>query len=120
MGSEMCIRDREILEDLHFDFEAAPEVRVDEGIEAVRRTLSRCYFDDKRCARGIDALRAYSAAALPEDKWLNPNEPVYKHKPLHNWASHAADAFRYGILAGDPGDSRWNDPINYPNSEYYV
>ena len=71
-----------------------PPAKVDDGIAAVRRILPRCYFDEKKCARGIDALRNYQKEWDDDDK-------VYKPRPLHNWASHGADAFRY-LAMGAP------------------
>lgn len=61
---------------------------LDDGINAVRVLLPRCAFDREKCSRGIDALRQYQKAW--DDKLK-----TYSLKPLHDWASHAADAFRY-------------------------
>lgn len=60
---------------------------VEDGIDAVRRTLPFCWFDEKRCARGIKALCEYS-------KVWDESRKVFALRPLHNWASHGADAFR--------------------------
>jgi hypothetical protein len=54
--------------------------------------LPSCWFDEKRCHRGIDALCNY------EKKWDAKNK-VFQQKPLHNWASNGADAFRYMAMA---------------------
>jgi hypothetical protein len=47
-----------------------------------------CWFDEENCRLGIDALMNYQ-------KRYNEKSGSYSEKPLHNWASHAADAFRY-------------------------
>lgn len=60
---------------------------VEDGINQVRLLLPRCWFDAKKCKRGIEALKAYSK------KWDSKNK-VFSKKPSHNWASHGADAFR--------------------------
>lgn len=60
---------------------------VQDGINAVRNLLPRCVFDAKRCEVGLNALRAYRVEY--DDKNKTP-----KKTPLHNWASHPADAFR--------------------------
>tara|TARA_R110002012_G_scaffold4286_2_gene19762 strand:- start:1574 stop:2824 length:1251 start_codon:yes stop_codon:yes gene_type:complete len=65
-----------------------PKLSVDDGIQAVRAMLSRCYFDRKKCDRGIEALKQYRAAYDEKNK-------AFKVRPLHDWTSHAADAFRY-------------------------
>jgi phage terminase large subunit len=64
------------------------ETSVDDGIAAVRSVLPRCYFDSTRCAHGIEALKQYRCEYDEERK-------IYSNKPLHDWTSHAADAFRY-------------------------
>ena len=65
-----------------------PRASVDDGINAVRVLLSRCRFDRLRCERGIAALRQYQRTW--DDKLKS-----YSLKPLHDWTSHSADAFRY-------------------------
>lgn len=61
---------------------------VDDGINAVRVLLSRCIFDRTRCDRGLSALRQYQRTWDDQLK-------CFSQKPLHDWTSHAADAFRY-------------------------
>ena len=57
------------------------------GIEAGRNILSQCWFDEKRCVRGLKALEAYHAEYDEVKKKLS-------NRPAHDWSSHAADAFR--------------------------
>ncbi len=61
---------------------------VEDGIEAVRNLLSSCWFDSQNCERGIAGLREYT-------KEYDDDKKVFRTIPLHNWASHPADAFRY-------------------------
>lgn len=61
---------------------------VDDGINAVRVLLPRCLFDATRCERGLDALRQYQ-------KLWDEKLRAFRAAPLHDWSSHAADAFRY-------------------------
>lgn len=61
------------------------------GIDAVRMMLATCWFDAERCARGLEALRNYRA------EW-DDDKKTFKPKPLHDWASHGADAFRTGAM----------------------
>lgn len=65
----------------------APMLSVEDGIEAVRRLLPRCYFDERACERGISALTEYA-------KDWDEKHKVFKQSPRHDWASHGADAFR--------------------------
>ena len=37
----------------------APRLSVDDGIQAARSMLNRCWFDEVKCERGIEALRQY-------------------------------------------------------------
>lgn len=84
---------------------------VETGVESVRAALSRCWFDKTRCARGIEALRQYRKDTAPEHLWKDKTEPQYKDKPVHDWTSHGADAFRYGILH-EPRNAEWK-PLKY-------
>ena len=38
-----------------------PLHRIEDGINAVRMFMPRCWFDEQKCARGIDALKLYRA-----------------------------------------------------------
>lgn len=64
-----------------------PRIDVIDGINAVRRLLSRCWFDAKKCERGIEALRQYRRA------WDEKGQTFRPH-PLHDWTSHGSDAAR--------------------------
>ena len=65
-----------------------PRVRdINDGINAVRRLLSRAVIDPVRCERGLKALRNYRR------EW-DEERGTFRDRPLHNWASHGADAFR--------------------------
>lgn len=57
------------------------------GIEAVRNIMSQCWFDERKCSRGLSALEGYQAEYDEEKKKL-------ANHPLHNWCSHGADALR--------------------------
>ena len=65
-----------------------PALSLEDGIGAVRWLLQRAATRfHARCAVGIEALRGYEYEFDEELK-------VFSKKPLHNWCSHAADAFR--------------------------
>ena len=70
----------EILSSLLDDIYIVPMHRVEDGIEAVRSVLNLCYFDETLTEFGRSALKNYHKSKAG--------------KPVHNWASHAADAFR--------------------------
>lgn len=79
---------REILYSLGITGRVLSTSKVDDGIEAVRQTLPQCWFDGEKCARGLEALRQYR-------KDYDEKLKTFRDKPLHDWTSHAADAFRY-------------------------
>ena len=65
-----------------------PRVRnINDGINATRRLLARAVIDPVRCAQGLRALRNYRR------EW-DEERGTFRDRPLHNWASHGADAFR--------------------------
>ena len=79
----------EVLESLGLkNITVAPLHRVEDGINAVRVFIPRCWFDAKKCERGIEALKLYRAEYDERLKTLRAS-------PVHDWTSHAADAFRY-------------------------
>jgi phage terminase large subunit len=64
---------------------------LEDGIEATRKLLRRCWIDEQACARGLNALRSYQYA------WSDAKQ-AYEHHPAHDWASHGADALRTGAV----------------------
>lgn len=73
-------------------FKVVPKTGVDTGIESVREILSRCVFDDDKCAVGITHLEGY------RKEW-DDKRGCWKDKPLHDHTSHGSDAFRYFAVA---------------------
>lgn len=79
--------------------------KVDDGINAARLLISRCWFDEKKTAQGVTALRNYRR------EW-DAKKKTFKTTPLHDWSSHAADAFRYLAMGIERASVR-SKPINY-------
>ena len=69
-----------------------PNHKVDDGINAVRLTLARCWFDAVKCRDGLEALRQYRSE-------YDEKARVFKETPKHDWSSHSADSFRYLCMA---------------------
>lgn len=82
------------LRSLGIDVEVVPNHRVMDGINATRRYLDRCWIDEERCKRGLEALTQYRREYDEKNK-------VFKLNPLHDWTSHAADALRYRAAMAD-------------------
>lgn len=70
---------------LHFAI--CPKVeKVEDKIHAARMLLPRCYFDESKTGSLVEALKNY--------RWdYNSRIEGFTHLPVHNWASHGADAF---------------------------
>lgn len=71
-----------------------PKVFIGDRINAGRAIFDRCRFDERKCLEGISALQHFQWG-LEDIELSKPGMPVRKggKEPLHNWASHAAEAF---------------------------
>ena len=76
---------------LGLKFHVVKQHLVADGIEAVRNHLSIAEIDETKCKRGLEALKGYC-------KEFDEVRKVYMTKPKHDWTSHAADAFRIGVM----------------------
>jgi phage terminase large subunit len=97
----------EMLASLGLKMEVAPKLKIDDGIQASRQLLPLFWFDSTKCAAGVKALSQYRRA-------YDDNTKMFKDHPLHDWTSHAADAFRTGAVAdGRRAPSGFNRPLSY-------
>ena len=69
-----------------------PNHYVIDGINAVRQVMPMCWFDERKTMQGIKALKHY------QREWDDTHKK-FSTRPLHDWTSHAADAFRYMAMA---------------------
>ena len=98
----------QVAADLGFKFEVVERTRdINEGIDAVRRILPRCWFDEAKCDAGLRALREY------RKEW-DENLATWKNRPRHDFASDGADAFRTGAQADEKQeiDLKKLDPLS--------
>ena len=92
-NSEVAVSPKENAENLGIKpVEVVSRVRnvntmIQVHVPAVRNILGSCWFDEQRCARGISALEGYRSEYDEEKKVLHS-------RPVHDWCSHGADAFR--------------------------
>jgi len=72
---------------LGIQFQVTPRVQnIAERIYAARSIFPLVWFDAGRCAKLVDALQNY--------RWKEPTKDATGATvPVHDWASHAADAF---------------------------
>ena len=85
-----------VARDHGIDFEVAPKVGVKEGIDSVKAFLPRLQFDVNDTGDGYDCLSNYR-------REYNDKLRVFMDRPLHDWASHGADAMRYAALSFSDG-----------------
>ena len=72
-------------------------VGLEDGIEAARQELNRCWFDKSTCEQGLMALSEYHWKKL--ETVSTDDKPIYSRQPVHDASSNGADAFRYMCLA---------------------
>lgn len=83
----------EVAQSYGIRFEVTPRLHenvageVEEGIHAARMLFPRCWFDMERCKEGLEDLMHYR-------RDYNQKLGEFKASPVHDEASHTADAFR--------------------------
>jgi phage terminase large subunit len=80
------------LREIGIKADVVPKLDLHDGIDAVRNMLGRVWFDETNCARGLQALKEY------RKEW-DEKRKCFSNSPLHDWASHGADAFRQLALS---------------------
>lgn len=78
--------------ELGVNFTVRPKTSLEAGINATRPLIAIMRFDHRNCVHGLDALSNYTY------EW-DQQRNTLSAKPLHNWASHGADALRTGANA---------------------
>jgi hypothetical protein len=69
----------------------APEMSVQDGIQATRKMLAIACFDASNCRVGLEACKQY------QREW-SEDKKAFHERPRHDWTSHYADALRIGAL----------------------
>jgi len=98
------------------NFEVLKSESINCGIELARSILDRCVFSvNIRNTKTKTKESEYDGISCLENyrKEWNQRLGSYKDNPLHDWASHGADAFRYLAYAENKrtqfiGTSNWN------------
>lgn len=68
------------------------KLSIEDGIEAMRGIFPRLWIDEDKCKQLIKCLENYR-------KEFDTKYNTYKLRPVHDWASHGADAARYMAIA---------------------
>jgi len=99
---------RETARKLGIEFQVVKKVAYkEEAIEAARNIFALCWFDAKRCARGIDALENFK-------KEYDDKRKVFLNQPVHDWAMHGADAFMTLACSHRFKSYRTGNVLHYP------
>ncbi len=100
----------EVARSLGITFTVVKQMEVADGIGAARLTIPRMWFDKVKTATGLDALRQYREK-IDEKRQVSMG-------PLHDWTSHAADAFRYLCVGHRDEQVRVPREVPRPNQHW--
>lgn len=102
---------QEVLEGHGIHTRIVPSLGVEEGIAAARMIFTQCWFDEVKCADGIKGLQHYRR------DWKDKAGEFAA--PVHNWASHPSDSFRYFAVSARLDAEEHSvmslPPIKYPD-----
>lgn len=96
----------EILRGLGVNTTVVPRQSLDDSLEATRIFIKRCWFDAEKCKDGVEALQNYR-----RDE--NTRTGELRSEPIHDWASHGADALRTAAVGMK--EQKKMAAINYPS-----
>lgn len=80
--------------DISWEYELTANIPRAQGIDAAKDFMPRCRFNtgNPSIQAGIDALYNYR-------REYNTKLKIFMDRPVHDWASNGADAFRYMAIA---------------------
>ena len=97
--------------ELGLRFMIAPKLSIEDGIDAVRSILPKCFFNEPTTRRGLLTIKNYK-------KEFDNKNNTFKLQPKHDWASHGADAFRYLAVSYRENigqtKQRWDTALSSP------
>jgi len=102
---------RETAYDLGLNFRVVPKLPLEDGIHAAQMIIPRCWFDRDACKVGLEALRHYHRA-------YNERTRSFRSSPVHDWSSHAADAWRYFAVGLREARDNGRPPQSMAVSQY--
>lgn len=82
----------DVAKEYGLEVEIVPNVSVNDGIQQVRMVFDRCWFDEEKTFHLINSLSQYR-------REYDDKRQIFRANPLHDWTSHAADAFRYMAIS---------------------
>jgi hypothetical protein len=101
---------KEIAKEFGINFIVVPRVKFKmDAIDAARRFLATCFIDSTYCEEGTKALDNYR-------KSWNKTLGQWGDQPVHDWASHGADALMTGAMGFAPDRVPGNSSNKQPES----
>ncbi len=88
------------------EFTVLPRLGLQDGIDAVRSMLNRCWFDEVKCEKGIRALDNY------RKEW-NETLGTWRDHPRHDHFSNGSDGLRYLALSLKKARTKEDDEAEY-------
>lgn len=102
---------KEVMESMNRSVMVLPRMDVDEGIKLARMVFPRVYLDELKAEKLIDCLQNYKYG-------INISTGAFT-QPVHDDASHGADAFRYlAMCEGQMQNETWSGAIKYPKLSF--
>lgn len=100
-----------------FKVKIVPKLSLADGINAARTMFSNVWIDEEKCADGIAALEHYRYEidhGAMESAGLSKKSATkfFSKEPIHDWASHAADGYRYVAVGYKPAKPSFLDRLN--------
>jgi phage terminase large subunit len=102
---------REVAWDLGLNFRVVPKLPIEDGIHAAQMLIPRLWIDREKCKQGLECLRQYHRA-------YNERTRSFRASPVHDWSSHAADAFRYLAVGLRETGGRMEAPQRMAEMDY--
>jgi hypothetical protein len=96
----------QIARNLGVEFTVLPKLGLQEGIDAVRNLLNRCWFDEVKCEKGIKALENYR-------KDWNETLGCWRDHTRHDHFSQGSDAMRYLAISLIKAKTKEEDERDY-------
>jgi len=98
-----------IMLELGVNVDIGKNLSHEENIQNGRTLFPRCYFDQDKCSKGIDALASWHFN-------YDTDKKIMGRSPIHDWSSHASTAFC--LVGAELIEFIKHRPIKYPQMGY--
>ena len=91
---------------LGVNFDIAPRLGIQDGIQATRSLLAKVVIDRVKCRDSLEALRQYRTE-------YDERKQIFRDTPLHDWTSDYADSIRYYAISPNQQIRFSLEPLDY-------